>query len=182
MIRNQSINNCKFLDLEGTLKNSNDEISLKMAKDLQNLEKTSTGRLVDLETAISKYHEKILANSNSIDESKSMIENAFTNISNQSKQYNILNQQVEINTNDVSLLKESHGSQLMKITDFEGKIKVNTDCIKSIDDTLDSLKNTINMHESRNLETVEKIKKVTEMVFGVEQDLEEKRVAMKRFS
>ena len=130
-----------------------------MTNDLQNLEKSSIGRLVDLETAISKYHEKILANSSSINENKTMIENAFTNISNQSKQYNSLDQQVEINTKDVSVLKESQGNQLMKVTDLEGKVKLNTDCIKNIDDTLDGLKNSINMHEGKHIETVEKMKK-----------------------
>ena len=127
-----------------------------MTNDLQNLEKSSIGRLVDLETAISKYHEKILANSNSINENKTMIESAFTNISNQSKQYSSLDKQVEINTKDISLLKESQGNQLMKVTDLEGKVKLNIDCIKNIDDTIDGLKNSINIHEGRHIETVEK--------------------------
>merc|ERR1712126_155359 len=157
--------------VEESLKSSADELSTKMTNDLQNLEKSSIGRLVDLETAISKYHEKILANSSSINENKTMIESAFTNISNQ---YNSLAQQVEVNTKDLSILKESQGNQLMKVTDLEGKVKLNTDCIKNIDDTLDGLKNSINMHEGKHIETVEKMKKVTEMVFGVEQDLEEK--------
>ena len=74
-----------FIGVEESLKSSADELSTKMTNDLQNLEKSSIGRLVDLETAISKYHEKILANSSSINENKTMIENAFTNISNQSK-------------------------------------------------------------------------------------------------
>merc|ERR1711868_195493 len=84
-----------------------------------------------------------------------------------------LTKQVGSNTTEIGLLKENHGSQVARVSDLEGKVKLNQDHIKNIDDTLDGLKNSIDVFEGRHIETVEKMKEVTVLAGSIQNQVKE---------
>merc|ERR1712227_1086749 len=84
-----------------------------------------------------------------------------------------LTKQVGSNTTEIGLLKENHGSQVSRVSDLEGKVKLNQDHIKNIDDTLDGLENSIDVFEGRHIETVEKMKEVTVLAGAIQTQVKE---------
>ena len=56
---------------------------------------------------------------------------------------------------------------------YEGKVKLNQDHIKNIDDTLDFIKTSIDVFEGRHIETVEKMKEVTVLAGSIQNQVKE---------
>merc|ERR1712227_1180031 len=122
----------------------------QLEEKLQEMNKDLELKLKETDGKTNKNANDIASQSNMLREHNESINSNITSISSISnklaafhKDFDGLTKQVGSNTTEIGLLKENHGSQVAIVSDLEGKLKLNQDHIKNIDDTLDGLKNSI---------------------------------------
>merc|ERR1719394_569744 len=152
----------------------------QLEEKLQEMNKDLELKLKETDGKTNKNANDIASQSNMLQEHNESINSNITSISSISnkiaafdKEFEGLTKQVGSNTTEIGLLKENQGSQVAIVADLEGKVKLNQDHIKNIDDTLDGLKNSIDVFEGRHIETVEKMKEVTVLAGSIQNQVKE---------
>merc|ERR1712227_510989 len=152
----------------------------QLEEKLQEMNKDLELKLKETDGKTNKNGNDIASQSNMLREHNESINSNITSISSISnkiaafdKDLDGLTKQVGSNATEIGLLKENHGSQVARVSDLEGKVKLNQDHIKNIDDTLDGLKHSIDVFEGRHIETVEKMKEVTVLAGAIQTQVKE---------
>merc|ERR1712227_490560 len=124
----------------------------QLEEKLQEMNKDLELKLKETDGKTNKNANDIASQSNMLREHTESINSSITSISSISikiaafdKDLDGLTKQVGSNATEIGLLKENHGSQVARVSYLEGKVKLNQDHIKNIDDTLDGLKNSIDV-------------------------------------
>merc|ERR1712227_990156 len=170
----------RMLVLEKSGPESMKTFGSQLEEKLQEMNKDLELKLKETDGKTNKNANDIASQSNMLREHTESINSNITSISSISnkiaafdKDLDGLTKQVGSNTSEIGLLKENHGSQVARVSDLEGKVKLNQDHIKNIDDTLDGLKNSIDAFEGRHIETVEKMKEVTVLAGAIQTQVKE---------
>merc|ERR1712227_194633 len=152
----------------------------QLEEKLQEMNKDLELKLKETDGKTNKNANDIASQSNMLREHTESINSNITSISSISikiaafdKDLDGLTKQVGSNATEIGLLKENHGSQVARVSYLEGKVKLNQDHIKNIDDTLDGLKHSIDVFEGRHIETVEKMKEVTVLAGAIQTQVKE---------
>ena len=112
-----------------------------------------------METTVSKYHEKILENSNNIKANVDDLEQ--------------LKKRFASNKQEIDELRNVQGDQEKKLTSNEADVKENRDHLRHVDDTLDGLKNMNEDFKKSTLAIQEEIKEASVLTSKIQSQVSE---------